>query len=42
MHIIKIARAMLNEKNLPNYFWAKAVATIIYIMNQTPQQQFMA
>jgi len=27
---------MLNEKNLPNYFWAKAVATIVYIMNQTP------
>jgi hypothetical protein len=21
-HIVKIARAMLNEKNLPNYFWA--------------------
>jgi hypothetical protein len=36
MHIIKIARAMLNEKNLPNYFWAKAVATTICIMNQTP------
>jgi transposase InsO family protein len=36
MHIVKIARAMLNEKNLPNYFWAKAVAIIIYIMNQTP------
>jgi hypothetical protein len=27
---------MLNEKNLPNYFWAKAVATAIYIMNRTP------
>jgi hypothetical protein len=27
---------MLNEKNLPNYFWAKAIATIVYIMNQTP------
>jgi hypothetical protein len=27
---------MLNEKNLPNYFWAEAVATTIYIMNQTP------
>ncbi len=27
---------MLNEKNLPNYFWAKAVATVIYIMNWTP------
>jgi hypothetical protein len=27
---------MLNEKNLPNYFWDEAVATIVYIMNQTP------
>ncbi len=27
---------MLNEKNLPNYFWAKAVATVVYIMNRTP------
>ncbi len=35
-HIVEITRAMLNEKNLPNYFWAKAVATAVYIMNQTP------
>ncbi len=27
---------MLNEKNLPNYFWAKAIVTIVYIMNRTP------
>jgi hypothetical protein len=27
---------MLNEKNLPNYFWAEAVATVVYIMNRTP------
>jgi hypothetical protein len=27
---------MLNEKNLPNYFWVKAIATIVYIMNRTP------
>jgi hypothetical protein len=33
MHIVEIARAMLNEKNLPNYFWAETVATTIYIMN---------
>jgi hypothetical protein len=34
-HIIEITCAMLNEKNLPNYFWAEAVATKIYIMNRT-------
>jgi hypothetical protein len=27
---------MLNEKNLPNYFWTKIVAIAIYIMNRTP------
>jgi hypothetical protein len=27
---------MLNEKNLPNYFWAEVVATAVYIMNRTP------
>jgi len=27
---------MLNEKNLPNYFWAETTTTIIYIMNRTP------
>jgi hypothetical protein len=32
-HIVEIACAMLNEKNLPNYFWAEAVTTIVYIMN---------
>ncbi len=37
MHIAKIARAMLNEKNLPNYFWAKAIAIAVYIMNRTPK-----
>jgi len=36
MHIAKIARAMLNEKNLPNYFWAEAVIIVDYIMNRTP------
>ncbi len=36
MHIVEIAHTMLNEKNLPNYFWAEAVATIIHIMNRTP------
>ncbi len=35
-HIVEITYAMLNEKNLPNYSWAKAVTTVIYIMNRTP------
>jgi transposase InsO family protein len=35
-HIVKITRVMLNEKNLPNYFWAEAVAIAVYIMNRTP------
>jgi hypothetical protein len=35
-HIAKIARAMLNERNLPNYFWVEAVATTVYITNRTP------
>jgi transposase InsO family protein len=32
-HIVEIARAMLNEKNLLNYFWVEAVTTTVYIMN---------
>jgi hypothetical protein len=35
-HIVEITRAMLNEKNLPNYFWAEAIAIVVYIMNRTP------
>jgi len=35
-HIVEIARAMLNEKNLQNYFWAEVVVIAIYIMNRTP------
>jgi hypothetical protein len=27
---------MLNEKNLPNYFWVEAVIIAVYIMNRTP------
>jgi len=36
MHIVEIARAMLNEKNLLNYFWVEAIVIIVDIMNQTP------
>ncbi len=34
-HIVEITRATLNEKNLPNYFWAEVITTIVYIMNRT-------
>jgi transposase InsO family protein len=34
-HIAEITCAMLDEKNLPNYFWAEAVATTVYIINRT-------
>ena len=36
MKFVKSRRAMLNEKKMPNYFWAKVVATAVYIMNRTP------
>jgi transposase InsO family protein len=35
-HIVEITRAMLNEKNLPNYFWAETVVIAVYIINRTP------
>ncbi len=35
-HIVKITHAMLNEKNLPKYFWAETIAIVVYIMNGTP------
>ncbi len=34
-HIVEITRAMLNEKNLPNYFWAETITTIVYITNRS-------
>jgi hypothetical protein len=36
MHIVEMARAMLNEKNLPIYFWAEVIAIVVYVMYQTP------
>lgn len=35
-HIAQVARALMNEKNMPNYYWVEAVATVVYIMNRTP------
>ena len=35
-HIAEVARAFMAEKNMPHYYWAKAVSTAVYIMNKTP------
>jgi hypothetical protein len=35
-HIVEITCAMLNQKNLPIYFWAEAIVIVVYIMNPTP------
>ena len=31
--IVEVARAMLEEKRLPKFYWAEAVKTAIYIQN---------
>ena len=33
-HIVEVARAMMNEKNLPKSYWAKAANTTVYLMNK--------
>ena len=35
-HIAEVARALMNEKEMPGYYWAEAVHTAVYIMNRTP------
>jgi hypothetical protein len=30
-----MSRTMLNEHNLPRYFWAKAINTACYVINRT-------
>ena len=32
-HILEVARASMNEKNLPNLNWTEAVNTIVYLIN---------
>ena len=32
--IVEAARAMLEEKSLPEFYWTEAVRTAIYIQNQ--------
>ena len=35
-HIAEVARALMNERQIPNEFWGEAVSTAIYIINRTP------
>ena len=48
-HIVEVARAMMNEKNLPKWYWAEAANTAVYLMNRctasgvhdvTPHEKF--
>jgi hypothetical protein len=32
--IVEAARAMLEEKSMPKFYWAEAVRTAVYIQNQ--------
>ena len=35
-HIAEVARALMNEKEMPKYYWVEAVHAAVYIMNKTP------
>ena len=35
-HIVEKAHALMSEKNMQEYYWAKVVHIAIYIMNKTP------
>ena len=35
-HIAEIVRALLNEKEMPKYYWAKATHAAVYTMKRTP------
>ena len=32
--VVEAARAMLEEKSLPKFYWAEAVRTAVYIQNR--------
>ena len=34
--VVEMARSLLKEKDLPNYFWAEAVATSVHLLNISP------
>jgi transposase InsO family protein len=35
-HIVEVAYALMADESMPHHYWAKAVATLVYIMNRTP------
>lgn len=35
-YVAEMGRSMLRCKNLPNKFWAMAIATIVYVLNISP------
>jgi hypothetical protein len=35
-HIVEVACTLMADKSMPHHYWAKAVATAVYIMNRTP------
>ncbi|KAI5317658.1 hypothetical protein L3X38_037365 [Prunus dulcis] len=34
--VVEMAKAMLHEKNMPYFLWAKAVHTAVYLLNRSP------
>ena len=36
MHIVEVARSLMNEKDMPKYYQEEAIHTTVYIMNRTP------
>ena len=36
--LFEAARCMLKDKHLANYYWAEAVNTTCYLMNQSPTE----
>ena len=34
--VIEMARSLLKGRDLPNQFWAKAVVTVVYLLNLSP------
>eukprot|EP00253_Pinus_taeda_P024581 PITA_24581 len=36
--VVEMAHSMLQHRNVPNKFWAKAVFTVVYLLNRSPTQ----